>query len=520
MKQPEGRKWIYGVEPLSFSVVGKPSAKSVTVDYSGHGELSSLSTTDVNGTALLNVKDAIEGSKENFMIRSYDGNDVLLAERTVTFKVRNNPQIKQFSSEIVEAPVGYEIVLRYEVVNADTVEVSGDKPADEVLSCSEDSIMKGINVCKGEVRRKVKQIGENDYILTAVRGSRNNSQNTKVTGLNLSPSIPRYGVVSNIDDDASDEIKLPSSGFYRVKAIRLNEQSQEGPTDFEKEGQDGAIIPLDKTQLQPRTDYKIRLEKLTSSQGNVLGTMEKIVTTGDKDLVLWLRFNEDPKKNITCDKADDPAETICDYSGNNNHGIPQGDPEWLELPQSAILDSVLKFDGVNDKLQIANSISLNPVSLSIETKFKVSGLTIHGEQHLVDKRSQDPLGGNGYDLRLFDDAFPMTLYFLVEYADIGGNKAQIDVRGDVINSDTPYVVAACYDEKTGIVSLYKDGAILDSSASSAVRSAPFTSVPAVIGDTPFVGVPIPTKFNGILDELKIYDRALSAEEVDQHFNSY
>ncbi|MBI2336663.1 MAG: hypothetical protein HYU97_07880, partial [Deltaproteobacteria bacterium] len=312
--------------------------------------------------------------------------------RVISFKVRNNPQIKQFSSEILEAPVGYEIVLRYEVVNTDTVEVSGDKQAGEVLPCSEDPIMKGINVCKGEVKRKVKQIGENNYTLTAVRGSKNNGQNIKIQGLNLSPSIPSYGVVSNKNDEEPDEIQLPSSGSYRVKAIRLNEQLQEGPTDFEKEGKDGAIITLDKSRLEPRTDYKIRLEKLAKLQGNVLGTMEKIVTTGDQDLVLWVRFNEDPKDNITCDDADDPAETICDYSGNSNHGIPQG--TFMTSSMDGLINGLV-FNGQDTEVVIENSDSLNPESMTIGVKFKL-GIIYSAYQEIADKR----LGGGGYTFRL------------------------------------------------------------------------------------------------------------------------
>ena len=98
-------------------------------------------------------------------------------------------------------------------------------------------------------------------------------------------------------------------------------------------------------------------------------------------------------------------------------------------------------------------------------------------------------------------------------------SAELISGNESININTTYIVVASYDQNTATVSLYKNGIILNShtSLASPVRSAPFTSVPAVIGDTPFVGVVIPTKLNGILDELIIYDRALSAKEVCEHY---
>ncbi|MBI2335446.1 MAG: hypothetical protein HYU97_01605, partial [Deltaproteobacteria bacterium] len=496
VKQPEGRKWIYGAQSLSFSVVGEPSAKSLTVEHSGQGELSSLSTTDVNGTALLNVKNATEGSKESFTIRSYDGNDVLLAERTVTFEVRNNPQIKQFNSEWVQGPTGFDVKLNYEVLNANSISIGQN----EILCGLEGSPVKNIKICKGSVQGKLQQAGDNHYVLTATRGDSKSSQDIPVEGVGA--YFPRYGVVSNKNDEAPNEIKLPNSGSYRLKAIRLNKQLQEGSTDFEKEDKDGAIIPLDKTQLQPRTDYKIRLEKLTKPQGNVLGTMEKIVTTGDKDLVLWLRFNEDPSKKEICEGGD-AGEYVCDYSGNNNHGIPQGDPEWLEPPQSGLLGGALQFDGVNNMIVIEDSPSLMSVfnELTIKVSLKPEGFVEENFDAIID-RSDD---GNST--------------FAMSFGNMAKLKWGVKLNEDsyiLIGDENPVVagerVVYIGQYKVGTSRLFRDGILV------AMENGPMLplangSVTIRIGYHEFWK----KYFNGIIDELIMLNKNLSDSEIQ---NSY
>jgi len=385
VKQPEGRKWIYGVESFSFSVVGKPSAKSVTVEYSGQGELSSLSTTDVNGTALLNVKNATEGSKENFTIRSYDGNDVLLAERTVIFEVRNNPQIKQFNSEWVQGPTGFDVKLNYEVVNANEVTIGQNK-----IICND--VLNNIKVCKGSVQGRVEQAGKNDYLLTATRGDNQNSQNIQVEGVGA--YLPRYGVISENDGKPKNTIQLPTSGYYHVKAIRLDNNQQK-----EKEGEGGSLLTLD--NLEARRDYKIRVEKFTSSGGNMLGVVEKIVTTGDEGLVLWLRFNEDPSKKEICEGGD-AGEYICDYSGENNHGILFGAPTWLKA------QGAMSFDGIDDYLNIQSAPSLNfSNGESIGMDIRLTPMAWDPGAFVVTKGSWDGSHGN-YSFTLEPNGFGFT----------------------------------------------------------------------------------------------------------------
>jgi len=100
--------------------------------------------------------------------------------------------------------------------------------------------------------------------------------------------------------------------------------------------------------LQANTTYQWKIEA-QDEDGNLASSMERTLNT-DNSLVGWWRFDEDPA-GPDC-AGGDPGETVCDYSDNNNHGIPAGGPTWVMPGMPDILGGALNLDGMDDIVDI------------------------------------------------------------------------------------------------------------------------------------------------------------------------
>ena len=517
---PKGRKWVFGKEALFFTVVNLPKTTGVLATANKAGvTFSSKINLSESATYLLDVsneKENKEGDSILITVEAPQSDGSEPPKRTIEFKVRNKPKIKVFKTG--DLWKGWETSLHYEVENVDPTTLTINDQAvitDENKKelCSDNQ---GITTCKGSM--KISPLVTTKYTLKASRRITTDANKPdeicgdqckiaqdfapEVTTWN--GNIPRYGV------DPTTSFTLPgdNSKEYRIRVIELDNNSQETttiPIDEKKTG--GNSLSL--SNLKPRKDYKFKVEETSGTQ--ILNTLEKIVTTGDQGLVLWLRFNEDPKGS-PCAEQDDPSKTICDYSGNNNHGIPQGAPEWLEPPQSGILDGALKFDGVDDYVEIPNSVSLNPPSVSIQAKIEILGIVNGGHQEIIDKR----LAGFGYELRVMGDG-PLDAVVIISSDDPESSMGT--VKSSILDLDTSYVLTATYDDIAKRISLYRNDELMytDAALGTNIRTAPSTGS-AFISKRSF-DYPNPPWFNGNIDEISLYNRELSDKEVEDHYLS-
>ncbi|MBI2337475.1 MAG: hypothetical protein HYU97_12015 [Deltaproteobacteria bacterium] len=406
IESPKGRKWVFGNEPISFNVVNQPNTTlvlaAVSLEKSDEDinedllmvPLSPVSTNSNSATYTLDVSHAEEGGTVKILVSASQSDGSIPPTRTIKFKVRNKPKIKTYQAgELWKGWEGGKISYEIENVEKNTITIEGQaKPS---LNCAADPV-NGIMSCKGELPITPQQ--NQMYLLKASRNSTakevceeqcNADRSITPEVTILGPDMPKYGVISNFPGETrpKHELTLPENNKeYRVRAIELNNNGQETamiPIDEKKSG--GTNLPL--SNLKPRKDYKFKVEETSGAQ--ILNTLEKIVTTGDQGLVLWLRFNEDPSKNIMCDGADDPAEIICDYSGENNHGIPFGGPTWLEG------QGAMSFDGVDDYINIQSAPSLNfNNGESIGMDVRLTVMALDDGAFVVTKGSWDGSHGN------------------------------------------------------------------------------------------------------------------------------
>ncbi len=193
-------------------------------------------------------------------------------------------------------------------------------------------------------------------------------------------------------------------------------------------------------------------------------------------------------------KFDEGAGTIAyDSSGNGLDGTLNGDPQWVEGQLGGALD----FDG-DDSVEIPHS----PI-LSITDEITISAWTYmrgnaSGELAIVSKG-----GWAANDLPYELTETPGGVIFWQFYDD-GGR--------DTCAPDSPPVeewhhIAATYDGN--IFKCYIDGELAEEWAY--VGKMPENTASVTIGQRSRGG----TFFNGIIDEVAIYDRALSEDEIPQ-----
>jgi hypothetical protein len=100
--------------------------------------------------------------------------------------------------------------------------------------------------------------------------------------------------------------------------------------------------------------------------------------------------------------------------------------------------------------------------------------------------------------------------------DTDGNVHWIMAPGGTVNANTFQHVALTYDKTSGVATLYCDGVIV--AQQNLGSFTPLTSYDFYIGRRP-PGLDAPGSFSGSIDELSVYNRALSSNEIAAIYNA-
>jgi len=192
---------------------------------------------------------------------------------------------------------------------------------------------------------------------------------------------------------------------------------------------------------------------------------------------------------------------VFDRSGNLNHGTTTGmdDFDWVSGKHGGALD----FDGTNDEINAGNSASLDIVNaITVSAWVYRTGLSDGIWIGIVAK------GGfnlnRGFELLINDDN---------DYPDFIINNVQAVDTGFKLNNNRWYHLTGVYDGTN--VFLYVDGILIDSSGPVTMSSS--INDDLIIGRRD-AGNSDPATLNGKIDEVRIYNRALSADEVRRLYN--
>jgi hypothetical protein len=210
------------------------------------------------------------------------------------------------------------------------------------------------------------------------------------------------------------------------------------------------------------------------------------------------------------------STTVADSSGQGNTGTLVNGPTWASADggqwgsRSEVkfnTGSALSFDGVNDYVDCGNAASLN-VKNAITVEAWVKNIyDAQVAQYIVSNdRDMSPPSG-GFDLRV------NTTHMLEAHVWKNSTQTLALVSGIGVPNGTWQHVAFTFNG-TALI-LYQDG------TQTAINTIPADTIQLppyhlVIGAMAYQ-VPSYYRFNGAIDEVRIYNRALSAAEIQAHY---
>ncbi len=252
-----------------------------------------------------------------------------------------------------------------------------------------------------------------------------------------------------------------------------------------KKATNQALTTFTPAGLERGTTYYWRVDENVSG-AKVAGpvwsfTTRPIIAKADPNMVGWWKLD------------DEKSGMAVDYSGNDNYGTLKG-PKWVE----GILGDALQFSGTDwvDLPPALMKSKLGSMACWVKTTQTTIGMIVYGNA---------VTSGNGYgdqsELHMAVDTSQARFY-------IEGGASDVSIRSpNPINNGEWQHLAAVWTATNA--ALYVNGA----KVGEASNTAPVFNA---VGMTRF-GRPADSEryYNGVLDDVRLYSRALTADEIMQ-----
>ena len=239
--------------------------------------------------------------------------------------------------------------------------------------------------------------------------------------------------------------------------------------------------------LSSNTTYYYRVQS-EDPNGNLTSSTEASFATAPQSLVAAYSFNEGL------------GASANDASGNGNTGTILG-ATWM----AGQYGGALSFDGVDDHVDIPNSDSLNITGDAVTISLWAKAGSQNSDDYLVGK--SNGAGTNGYSL------YTGNLASLRFFTGTGERNRTPDF-GFAWDNQWHHL-AGVYDGNT--VSIYVDGELQASGiASGSIVDS--SSHNLTIGSYNDASSSV-SRFNGLIDEVRIYNEALSQKEIQSDMNT-
>jgi hypothetical protein len=280
-------------------------------------------------------------------------------------------------------------------------------------------------------------------------------------------------VISDFDGDGKNDLAVTRFNANVVSIYRGNGDGTFDSTSIDfSVGMGPFFIASGDFDKDGKPD--LALTNYTSNDVTVLLNRSVVCLQAPEDMVSW--WTADGNAN--------------DVIGGNGGTLANG-----TTYSAGMVDQAFCFDGVDDYVQVSGTVAdfgSNPFSVDFWMNSNNDGNIAYvlGKSH--------PDGGQGWDIRLHDNR--------IQVVGVDGWPAQWNIQTDqVIVANQWHHVAVT--ATASAVEVYVDGILRGSSGRQTISLA---SNPFRIGFTSNFGG---TAFNGLLDEVQIYDRTLAAEEI-------
>ena len=190
--------------------------------------------------------------------------------------------------------------------------------------------------------------------------------------------------------------------------------------------------------------------------------------------------------------------TAADSSGNGNNGTLTNGPVWVDGKYG----KALQFDGVNDYVDAGNGATLNwgTGGFTVELWAKISGVSTDFT-HLVSKPYNYWL-----DLGSGANAGKQVAFYMNTGSNYSSGYAEL--TGNVWHH-----IAGVGDNTDKSLKIYVDGVLRNSGA--------FTGSPTPTTNNLVIGALAGARYvNGVIDEVRIYNRSLSGDEIGKLYSLY
>jgi len=192
------------------------------------------------------------------------------------------------------------------------------------------------------------------------------------------------------------------------------------------------------------------------------------------------------------------------------YGFNDGTNYGATIGQTGQIETCYSFDGLDDYINCGNSASLDITNeITLETWVNVN--SFGDNKGIISKLEHDwgePDDASGYGL---------TIHYATPYNKIQfwlfGVSSEYLVSSTLLSIDTWYYVAATYDGSH--MKLYING--VEDAITSATGTITLNSRSVLLGSNEFCQED--TFLNGSIDEVAIYNRSLSLEEIQQHYQA-
>ena len=197
---------------------------------------------------------------------------------------------------------------------------------------------------------------------------------------------------------------------------------------------------------------------------------------------------------------DGRTNQVADKSGNNNTGQLIS-MSTSSSPIKGQIGQALKFDGVDDYVEVADNDNLTPANITISYWVKPRSLGI-GTQDIISKRTGGNVGGY-----LFESAGGGNI---IHFFRVGDSWFSAVV--EYTNNEWQHITAT-YDGET--IRVYRNAGTPVENTTPSGNLNNDTAVLRIGKDSEQSDA---RHFDGSIDDVRVYNRALSPQEIQQLYN--